>query len=119
MGSASYLYLVPAKHLAGWTAGVWFAAVRSLSMPLRGRSPSHRRGGIAAGTLTALAVGPALLGVSPFLPITPKLRLALQLLIIGTGFACGSVTALLDLRHSEEKERLTKDQVAEKPSNAS
>lgn len=120
IGTVSYLFLEPDILLAGWTAVVWFVAVRSLSIPLRdGRNASLRRGGIAAGIMAALAVGPALLGVSPFLSISPELRLALLLLVIGTGVACGSVSSLLALRRSEEKDQFTTDQTAGKPGNAS
>lgn len=115
IGSVSYLWLKSDFLLAGWIAVVWFVAVRGLMVPVQGRSPSHRRGGIVAGVLTALAVGPALLGVSPFLSIDPKLRLALQLLVLGTGFACGSVTSLLELGRSEESTPMAQDASAAKP----
>lgn len=101
IGGASYLLLVPDFLVAGWTAVVWFVAVRSLTVPLQAGRLSQRRSGVASGVLTALAVGPALLGVSPLLSIDAKLRLALQLLVLGTGFACGLTMPLLDSHRQE------------------
>lgn len=103
-GAGSYFLLVQDWLLAVWMAIVWFVAIRSMSLLWNapGAAP-YIRGGRVSGMLTALVVGAGSLGVGPFLPISPDLRLAIQLLIIGTGTAAWSFVLLQVVRNKDER----------------
>lgn len=103
IGGLSYFYLGKDLLLAVWTALAFFALVRTGIALLQMRPGVPSRGGVFGGVLTGMIAGAALLGVSPFLPIEPELRLALQLLVMGTGFASAAVTALFLLRSLNSK----------------
>jgi len=103
IGGLSYFYLGKDLLLAAWTALAFFALVRTGIALLRMGSDVPSPGGVFGGVLTGMIAGAALLGVSPFLPIEPELRVALQLLVMGTGFASAAVSAFFLLRFMNSK----------------
>lgn len=96
LGFVSFRFLANDFMLAIWTAIVWGIAVSALMESLLTAPQRNQGRGGLIGAMVAIAVGAALIGISPRLPISPELRLALQLLVLGTGFAgCSGAVLLL------------------------
>lgn len=95
LGSVSYFYLAHDLLLAVWTAIVWFVGVSALVKLPPSAKAYARQGGAIGGASVAIMVGATLLGVSPYLPVSLELRMALQWLVLGVGFASWSVALYL------------------------
>lgn len=98
-GVASYVLFGSDWLLSGWTTVVWFVGVYNLLKLWNNllAAPLVRSGPLSS-IMVGLVTGAGLLGVSPFLPLSADLRLAIQWLVIGTGTAMYSLGIVVALR---------------------
>jgi hypothetical protein len=105
VGGGTFAALVPDAALAAcsalfWTLGVGLTLTRNRSVLLSTPGGARQRWSGAFGGLAALAAG---LGVAPTLPVSPDLRFALGLFVIGVSLAMANVGMRMALTGGGER----------------